>query len=244
MPGMSRLRTIFDRACERCGTTFRPTEASQRFCKRRCAYDAMKRVETKVCPTCGRDFLPKTKLQKTCSIDCAFIPKRVPRSECASCGNQCPRPGMKYCSQACAGLGRRTKDRGVCGNCGGPLSSPRRRFCSTSCAAQDRAKYLKPQGTSSAIGATYVDTVSGYVKERTPEGWKFQHRMVMERSLGRELLPQEAVHHKNGVRSDNTPENLELWNRTHPTGVRASDHHCPGCRCFEVIDAVAATVDG
>lgn len=57
----------------------------------------------------------------------------------------------------------------------------------------------------------------------TTGNYVFEHVLVMEEMLGRYLLPGENVHHRNGVRDDNRPENLELWTSPQPAGIRASD---------------------
>lgn len=51
----------------------------------------------------------------------------------------------------------------------------------------------------------------------------FEHRLVMAKHLGRPLYPQEVVHHRNGDRTDNRLENLELWSTFQPKGQHVDD---------------------
>lgn len=118
-----------------------------------------------------------------------------------------------------------------------PLRGPKsRRFCSRACSTRAAwaAGVHSGQGRTVPVGTRRL-TSSGYVDIKTEQGWRAEHRVVMERKLGRALEPHERVHHKNGDRADNSPSNLELWKvkTKDPAGVRASDYHCPGCRCHE-----------
>jgi hypothetical protein len=90
------------------------------------------------------------------------------------------------------------------------------RFCSRHCAMVARTAEKKGHLHK---GSGYR-MVSGGSREA---GVRMEHHVVMERLIGRPLRKDETVHHRNGIRTDNRPENLELWSGRHGKGHRVSD---------------------
>ena len=223
------------RGCAECGTVFaRKKDRPTRFCSRACWYKhpGKKVLAPRPCKVCGAEFNPRRETTATCSRTCGNAAKRSPRrlTQCAHCTGPMPAScdvGNRFCSRSCAGKAK-------------PAGTFR----------------ASPIGTVRSGGAGYLIVKVGQEHSSADHaGWYAQHRLLAEEALGRRLEKHERVHHRNGVRDDNTAgpcvaksecdcdvepkHNLELWkiksgSKKDPSGIRAADYHCPGCRCSEL----------
>lgn len=101
-------------------------------------------------------------------------------------------------------------------------------LCRSHMSQLQRGQPLQPIGASFRFawndrkGYVHVKAPAGHPNARK-DGYVFEHVLVLSQMLGRPLLPHEQVHHRNGVKNDNRPENLELWAGHQPRGQRVED---------------------
>lgn len=174
-------------------------------------------------------------------------PRQCGREGCERTFYRQPSSPQMYCSRACKDIASRVAVLlFVCEHCGsefqvvpGLAKYNANRFCSKACEGASR--------TQASLGKTYR-TSDGYIVVFEPDhpcaqpstGRVMQHVKVVADTLGRPLQPNENVHHKNGKRDDNRPQNLELWVSSQPSGQQPA-HLVAWAR--EILDRYAAEVE-
>jgi len=120
------------------------------------------------------------------------------------------------------------------------------RFCGRVCANRHNAR-TRPSTRG------WVTTSKGYIALRDPDhpmadktGYVLEHRAVVAERIGRTLEPFEVVHHINGVRGDNRPENLELMIKSDHDRLDRKPPEpfpCPHCGGMIASRAYVGTVE-
>lgn len=146
----------------------------------------------------------------------------------------------KYCSLYCSHKAMEKRITKKCLTCGKEISvkfgnRDRKKFCSKKCYHISMVGTIPPHmvkgwtnSTSFKNGNKHPNWKGGKRKARTRKGYYIrillpshpfcdstgyvlEHRLVMEKHLGRFLLPREVVHHINEITDDNRIENLRLF---------------------------------
>lgn len=155
------------------------------------------RVWTGICCVCKKIFYTNTQKVQSCSFSCSkkiVRPKRIKLGEVVCCP-VCQKQFYKY-----------------------PCET-NKSYCSQKCyVAVNRGA-----NSNHWKGGNYIE--DGYRKLWVggKKRYCLEHRIVMEKAIGRALYKFELVHHKNGDRLDNRIENLELCAFKQPPGQRISD---------------------
>lgn len=108
----------------------------------------------------------------------------------------------------------------------------KKHFCGKKCEAKGKCY----NNTFEEWKGGTIATTTGYVKI-TINGKQYdEHRLVMQKHLGRKLEPWEHVHHINGVKTDNRIENLQLMTNEEHVRFhgRNRDNKCVCKMCNEI----------
>src|SRR5439155_14400085 len=146
--------------------------------------------------------------EKCLGCDRLIQPKQTPKGHwfiTLSCSKRCSRRARNDIipPQACLYCGTEFVR---------PAGERPRKYCTKRCSEE---------ASRSPLG--YTRRRHGYLVFHTGKAEILVHRILMEGRLGRPLTDTETVHHINGQREDNRPENLELWDHAQPHGQRVSD---------------------
>lgn len=191
--------------CKSCENIFDTNIKEQLYCSKKCRLKERNRKKhpaiKKICPFCKKEYLTVFKRKNFCSSLCKgkFFYKIKGKERFKKYG----------------------KGSGICIRCGKKFRKTQQgqKYCSNDCAHKARKKYLNiPDCLENADRK--LDKTIGYVRIYCPMhkkantwGYVYEHILVAEQTIKRELLSDEVVHHKNGIRWDNRPENLQVMTK-------------------------------
>ena len=88
------------------------------------------------------------------------------------------------------------------------LANKNKKFCSYSC--KNKHQTFDGPGSKNKRADGYVQVFFPKHPDAGSGRYVLEHRLVAEKVIGRRLSKREHVHHLNGVKDDNRPENLQV----------------------------------
>jgi hypothetical protein len=125
----------------------------------------------------------------------------------------CPNCGMGHWVR------KRRPGKGLCRICGGKEGGKANKGIRRSPTTEFKKGHPQGKGKDNPAwkGGKTIDA-NGYVLVKVPDhpfanhqGYIFEHRLIMEKMIGRHLDLEEVIHHINNIPDDNREENLRLF---------------------------------
>jgi len=184
----NKYRKYEERVCSTCNSPFQArSDSKSHFCSSKCFGKSIVRNNPKICPIC----------------DTVFSSRKL---------------DQVYCSNKCSQSTRSTKIEVICNTCGKVTSrrladilNSKHLYCSKECYWKSSKLSTKENSNRWKGGVWNHD---GYIYLRQEDGkYKAEHRIVMEKYLGRFLTNLEVIHHTDFDRSNNVISNLQIMTR-------------------------------